>query len=636
MLFVESMLPSGSSSNNFLLDCWVGVYDSLGATSSATVPVEVRFSSSSSSVSSSSLLEKSTALMSASDPSSSNSAVSESKLQVVSLLSSILNWKDCSLVPTPCSDLNREDCSSTTNTCGSCLSGYLGVTGDDNSLCVDEASFESSMSDSSVGCDLDSDCASWESCVSGMCEMKSKSCKVPDCSGHGECQFVDSESGDRVSSCGLLEMSCEATCFCDADYSGDHCDMSSSEMSDLQEIRSQMVVGLLSVASDGSDVSEGGLLSVLTSLSSVTRSPSELPLDSSNSVLEVLSVSLDQAEALKVSYESLSSDVLSSLNSVAMVQVRDGSETSSVDLLNLLGNFTGFVAGQLVADQSPVDSVSSMFRTRIQPLSFSNSNSASSLTSSSLSTSTSASDSSSSTITSSIPQTKAEIMSKAPSTSFSLTSSPSSTPLEDQGDGTVSLSLVSTLVKSSLVDLSSYSSVSSIPNSNSNSNAISSSVGTDSTQLTSNMLRLKMSGSGSSSISRIIVVLPTLRSQSYPVYESDEYVNTTCGADDFRETAHVCHGALGDVEITHHCDGTAGVIVSKCPRQSVQPSCSTAESSSYRCSVLNYTSISVTCVCELLTEGVGGRHRSLSTLSESGALEVSECGHSDCHFFSFY
>jgi hypothetical protein len=120
------------------------------------------------------------------------------------------------------------------------------------------------------------------------------------------------------------------------------------------------------------------------------------------------------------------------------------------------------------------------------------------------------------------------------------------------------------------------------------------------------------------------------------VYESDEYVNTTCGADDFRETVHVCHGALGDVEITHHCDGTAGVIVSKCPRQSVQPSCSTAESSSYRCSVLNYTSISVTCVCELLPEGVGGgRHRSLSTLSESGALEVSVCGYSDCHFFSF-
>jgi hypothetical protein len=37
--------------------------------------------------------------------------------------------------------------------------------------------------------------------------------------------------------------------------------------------------------------------------------------------------------------------------------------------------------------------------------------------------------------------------------------------------------------------------------------------------------------------------------------------------------------------------------------------------------VLNYTSISVTCVCELLADG--GGHRSLSSLSESGALEVS-------------
>jgi hypothetical protein len=146
-------------------------------------------------------------------------------------------------------------------------------------------------------------------------------------------------------------------------------------------------------------------------------------------------------------------------------------------------------------------------------------------------------------------------------------------------------------------------------------------------------LKLKLLGSDSSSISRIVVVLPTLRSQSYPVYESDEYVNTTCESNSFRETVHVCHGVLGDVEITHRCDGTAGLIVSKCPDQSVQPSCSTGKSSAYSCSVLNYTSIAVTCVCELLTgkqlDG-GDRHRSLSTLSESGALEVSVVINSIC------
>jgi hypothetical protein len=48
MLFVDSMLPLGSSSNNFLLDCWVGVSDSLGATSSSSVSVSVHFPSSSS------------------------------------------------------------------------------------------------------------------------------------------------------------------------------------------------------------------------------------------------------------------------------------------------------------------------------------------------------------------------------------------------------------------------------------------------------------------------------------------------------------------------------------------------------------------------------------------------------------
>jgi hypothetical protein len=114
------------------------------------------------------------------------------------------------------------------------------------------------------------------------------------------------------------------------------------------------------------------------------------------------------------------------------------------------------------------------------------------------------------------------------------------------------------------------------------------------------------------------VVLPTLRPQSYPVYDSDEFVNTTCELNDFRATVHVCRGSLSDFEITHRCNGTSGLLVSKCPSQSVQPYCSTSPVSAYACSVLNYTSSYVTCLCELSN---GGR-RSLSALSESGALEV--------------
>lgn len=603
MLFVESMLPSGSSSNNYLLECWVGVYDSLGGTSSTRVSVTVRFPTSSSSMSSSSLLEKSTSLLSTSltvgsdsGSSSASSGSSEKMLQSVSLLSSILNWKDCSRVPTACWSLNRHNCSSTANTCGSCLSGYLGVSGDDNSPCVDESSYVSSVSDSSSisrSCRVASDCSGWESCsVSGMCVAKSKSCKVSDCSGHGECVFVDSNSGDQVAQCALLSSMCDAECVCSGGFTGEDCSVSPSEMSTLREIRSQMVLGLLNVVSADDDVSEGGVLSVLSSLSSVTQASSELSLDSSASVLNVLSASLDQAESLGVSPGSLSSNVFGSLNSVAQVQVREGSGSADAgELLMLLDNFTNLMSSQLVVGQSPMDSMNSMFRTRIQPLSFSGST-----------------DGAVATIGSSIPQTQAEILSKAPSTTFSLS---------NDGDVNVNgsdVSLVSTLVRSSLVDLSSTSR--SLSTSDSTSTSVSG-------QLTSNMLKLRVSGSGASSVSRVVVVLPTLRRQSYPVYESDESVNTTCELNDFRETTHVCHGALGDTEIVHRCNGTAGLLMTKCPRQMVRPSCSVGEGSDYICTVLNYTSTSVSCECLLLygTSGSGGR--SLSTLSESGALEVS-------------
>lgn len=626
IFFVESMLPAGSSSNHFLLSCWVGVYDSFGATTSSSVQVVVHLHSSSS-FTFSLLSEISTALL----PTSSNSSAStgfdssstaflERKLQGVALLSSILNWKDCSMVPTACPDLNRKDCSYTRNTCGPCLSGYWGVTGDDNSLCVEDSIDENSVSDSLISCDSDSICRSWEGCVSGMCLMKSKSCPA-DCSGHGKCQLVNSESEDIVSRCGLFDSSCRTICFCDSDYSGDECGISITEMSGLREIRSRMVSGLLDVASNDIDANEGGVLSLLTSLSSVTRSPSELSLDSSGSALKVLSKALSQASLLQVSYNALWLDVMDSLDSVALIQSRDASQfffdpSSTIELLNLLDNCTDFVAGQLVTGQGPVDVVRKMFRTRIQQLSF---NSESVFLSSSSPATNFYLPNTFPTVFSSIPQLTTEIMSKTPSTFFSLTTSAPMT-LQDQGDVKVSsLSLASTLVKSSLVDISSFSS-SPVSKSNSISTSLSTFMVTESTQqLTSNMLRLKMLGSGSSSISRIVAVLPTLRSQSYPVYESVESVNTTCLSNDFRETVHVCRGVLGDVEITHRCDGTPGVIVSQCPRQSLQASCSTRKSSYYSCSVLNYTSISVTCVCEGGSDSGG---RSLSILSDSGVLEV--------------
>ena len=581
--FVDSMLPLGSSSNGNQLDCWVKVFDSLNGFSSSVVSVVVKMPSlsSSSSLSSSLLLEKSTSLLVTSQ--NSGPVQSESVLQSVSLLSSILNWKDCSKAP-DCSSLNRGACSSTTNTCGQCLSGYLGVVGDSNSQCVNETEYKNKNKKNGNG--------------NNGGAVENVSCRVADCSGHGKCEFEKSDSGDKVSSCGLFESGCEAVCVCEAGFTGDDCGTSESDMSQLREIRSQMVSGLLLVASQelSGDVSEGNVLSMFSSLSSVTHSSWELSEDSSSSVLEALSLSLGGAQSLGLSHDSMSDDLFGCLDSVGLFQTRSSSSSSSSSnsnsnssstsqsILSLLDNFTEYMSSQVVEGQNSLDSINQMFRTRVEPVSLSDS------------------------FSSTIPQTKAELLSNTPSTSFSLISSSSNS--NSNSNSSSSLSLVSMLVKSDLAS----------PPSDPQSS------------LTSNLLRLRMSGSGSSSVSTITVVLQTLRSQSYPVFESDVFVNTSCVLNEVSETVHVCEGALGNVTITHRCNGTtSGMLVSKCPRQSVQPSCHLPNDlSNFNCSMVNHTSTTVTCKCDriLSDNNNNGNGRKLSSsssdsaLSESGALEV--------------
>lgn len=584
--FVDSMLPLGSSSNGNQLDCWVKVFDSLNGFSSSVVSVVVKMPSlsSSSSLSSSLLLEKSTSLLVTSQ--NSGPVQSESVLQSVSLLSSILNWKDCSKAP-DCSSLNRGACSSTTNTCGQCLSGYLGVVGDSNSQCVNETEYKNKNKKNGNG--------------NNGGAVENVSCRVADCSGHGKCEFEKSDSGDKVSSCGLFESGCEAVCVCEAGFTGDDCGTSESDMSQLREIRSQMVSGLLLVASQelSGDVSEGNVLSMFSSLSSVTHSSWELSEDSSSSVLEALSLSLGGAQSLGLSHDSMSDDLFGCLDSVGLFQTRSSSSSSSnsnsnsnssstsQSILSLLDNFTEYMSSQVVEGQNSLDSINQMFRTRVEPVSLSDS------------------------FSSTIPQTKAELLSNTPSTSFSLISSSSNS--NSNPNSSSSLSLVSMLVKSDLAS----------PPSDPQSS------------LTSNLLRLRMSGSGSSSVSTITVVLQTLRSQSYPVFESDVFVNTSCVLNEVSETVHVCEGVLGNVTITHRCNGTtSGMLVSKCPRQSVQPSCHLPNDlSNFNCSMVNHTSTTVTCKCDRIlsdnnNNNNNGNGRKLSSsssdsaLSESGALEV--------------
>ena len=147
-----------------------------------------------------------------------------------------INAVDCN-VPTACSALNREVCSTTARTCGSCLSGYIGIDRHSNAACQLE-----SMSVSIGGnCTSDALCFSG-SCVSGICIDVAKSCPN-NCTGLGTCVHTDSD-GDKIQFCSISNARCHVACSCPSGTYGSDCSLIEAEYTELLYFRERMCISL--------------------------------------------------------------------------------------------------------------------------------------------------------------------------------------------------------------------------------------------------------------------------------------------------------------------------------------------------------------------------------------------------------
>lgn len=174
-------------------------------------------------------------------------------LAVLSAGALSLNYADCTALPTldsgtnVCSDIGREVCSSTSNTCGACLNGYVGIDGHSNKPCVlQQSSTAISLLSLTQNCFSDSDCISG-SCNStaGLCIMTvlkecSSTCEA---SGHGTCIFT-SRTGYPVEQCYITQSSCFASCQCDDGMYGADCSLSLVEFDDRTSMRDSVCGGL--------------------------------------------------------------------------------------------------------------------------------------------------------------------------------------------------------------------------------------------------------------------------------------------------------------------------------------------------------------------------------------------------------
>ena len=219
-----SVLGVGIASIGYVVTSVVTVYDTYNANSSLTFPVTVSAYSRNLFLTASKSLDQ-----------VENSFINRNPSGVISVLSSTLSSftpfiVDCSTVPVPCASLNRQICTQTSRTCGPCLTGYVGIDGDSNSLCNTMNLFNTT----GQNCLSNSTCVSGF-CSKGKCSEINKKCPN-NCGFKGICKFID-PNNNYLGSCSFSDPNCQAVCVCFPGNYGKDCSLKSDVYNQLVSFR---------------------------------------------------------------------------------------------------------------------------------------------------------------------------------------------------------------------------------------------------------------------------------------------------------------------------------------------------------------------------------------------------------------
>jgi hypothetical protein len=337
--FTSSYLPSGLVSNNHRLLVRAALFDSLNAETSSTLLVTVTSLGASA--------EDLHALISSQ---LSNKGDVDVTKQALSLTSAVLNSRNCDGSPN-CGTLNRFGCEKTAFTCGPCLEGFLGQSGDGNSRCSTEEEY-------------------WEMVNHSNASTSVKIC-VGNCSNHGLCKTISTKSGvvlDR--SCPLYDSGCQVQCFCSLGWNGNNCDLSDDEMDSKKGLREDMLVNLFDLI-DQDEPTADGVTSWISTLGSLAQAPEELSENSVVSSLDIVDTILNAEATQSLPLESyrLLLDTLDSANqAMAMFSSPSSSRRillssdSSPSIFSPLDAYSQQILDGMFEGQSEISDIKTSFR----------------------------------------------------------------------------------------------------------------------------------------------------------------------------------------------------------------------------------------------------------------------------------
>ena len=296
--------------------------------------------------------------------------------QVISGTILTINQVNCSLSPN-CSPLNRQICSDTPNSCGKCLSGFVGIPEPSNFPCLPVQRKTPQGSRRKL---VSTSCTDSKSCLLGVCVndicMESmKKCRN-DCSTHGTCSYIDM-NGNSVLECKESDLTCDVVCKCLTGWAGSDCSLSNVEFQssrssrelicmtfiDLarsQEISTEIIIStLVSISStmfDGSLITDLALDNCIAAVESIILTNINL-VNSEESVLSLLNVISNIIGARDIFSQSTIQkyDTLLRATSTAQRNLLSLGEPNSLAVSKYLKISTGFISKAVLRDENNIE-----------------------------------------------------------------------------------------------------------------------------------------------------------------------------------------------------------------------------------------------------------------------------------------